>query len=89
MTLGQTSPKCNFQTKEDQDSGKGPGGVGVEVWGSGSDGEPVLGWSLGKLGLLGAGAQAVQGGLFQAQLVVRPGELVPLTCCGDSCSGLG
>lgn len=61
----------------------------MEVRVSGSDDELVLGWSLGKLGLLGAGGQVVQGDLFQAQLLARPGELVPLTCCGDSCLGLG
>lgn len=46
----------------------GPGGVG---WGGGGGAEladsaddSVLGWSLGKLFVLGAGVQAVQGNLF-------------------------
>lgn len=44
----------------------GPGGVGggggAELTDSADD--PVLGWSLGKLFVLGAGVQAVQGSVF-------------------------
>lgn len=44
----------------------GPGGVGggggAELADSADD--PVLGWSLGKLFVLGAGVQAVQGSVF-------------------------